>query len=122
MSKYFTDDELKCPCCGEQKMDIDFMEMLDELRIWYAKPMIVSSAYRCPKHNLAVSTTGEKGPHTTGRAIDIKVAGEDAYTLVKYAMRMGLTGIGIAQKGERRFIHLDDLEMPWHPRPRVWSY
>jgi hypothetical protein len=33
---------------------------------------------------------------------------------------MGFTGIGVQQKGSRRFIHLDVLQNP--PRPNVWSY
>ena len=37
---------------------------------------------------------------------------------------MGMTGIGVAQRGpiERRFIHLDDMSGEDHPRPWVWSY
>jgi hypothetical protein len=32
------------------------------------------------------------------------------------------TGIGLKQHGEGRFIHLDDLHLPAHPRPIVWTY
>jgi hypothetical protein len=38
-------------------------------------------------------------------------------------MKMGFSGIGVSQKGDSRFIHLDDLEdSNERPRPWVWSY
>jgi hypothetical protein len=71
-----------------------------------------------------VSTTGFDGPHTTGKAADILVYGEDALLLLKLALARGFTGIGISQKGDihSRFIHLDILAQPDYPRPFLWSY
>ena len=99
------------------------MDMMDELRETFGGPLIVSSAYRCPEYNNKISSTGTKGPHTTGKAIDIAINGEDAYKLVKAAVSMGFSGIGIKQKGsfEGRFIHLDMLPLGTI-RPRIWSY
>ena len=121
---HFSDQELMCKCgCGRQEMHIDFLELLETLREAYGSPMVLSSAYRCPSHNQAVSTTGTNGPHTTGRAVDVAIQGEEAYKLLALALDLGFTGIGIAQKGGGRFIHLDDLEPSMAgPRPRVWSY
>ncbi len=98
------------------------MARLERLRQAFGKPMRLSSAYRCPDYNARVSHTGLTGPHTTGRAVDVLISGEEAYRLVQLALEYGFTGIGIAQRGpyERRFIHLDDLEGDL--RPRVWSY
>lgn len=103
-------------------MHPDFMSKLVALRTYLDFPFPVSSAFRCPEHNQRVSSTGANGPHTTGRAIDIAVRGEQAYEIVSQAARFGFTGIGVAQKGGGRFIHLDDLEYPDAPRPWVWSY
>ncbi|MBF0098374.1 MAG: DUF882 domain-containing protein [Magnetococcales bacterium] len=123
---HFSESELRCHCgCGRQDMDADFLLKLEALRMAYGKPMPVSSGYRCPAHNAATSTTGENGPHTTGQAIDILVAGEDAYRLVGLAIQYGFTGIGFSQKGppEKRFIHLDTLtRADGYPRPTVWTY
>lgn len=102
-----------------------FMARLQRLRDDYARPMVISSGYRTPQHNARVSTTGSAGPHTTGRACDVRVHGRDALDLVGLALRHGFTGIGIAQKGPHgsRFIHLDDLAAgPGCPRPWIWSY
>ena len=103
-------------------MDQAFLVRLEQLRRAFGKPMRLSSAYRCPNYNARISKTGRDGPHTTGRAVDVLISGEDAYRLVQLALEHGFTGIGIAQRGphERRFIHLDDLEGP--TRPWVWSY
>ncbi len=102
-------------------MSVKFMKSLESLRTIYGQPMKVTSAYRCPRHNAAVSSTGATGPHTTGCAVDVSIAGEAAYKLVALAVTMGFTGIGIKQSGPwpGRFIHLDTLT---DNRPRIWSY
>lgn len=126
MSKHFSDEELGCRCgCGVFGMTPDFIEKLEELRLAYNKPMIVSSGYRCPEYNDKISTTGRLGPHTTGRAIDILASGVDVYELLYFAIGYEFAGIGVKQSGPhyQRFIHLDMLDnAPGCPRPTVWSY
>ncbi len=122
--RYFSENELRCKCgkCNRADMHPDFMSKLVALRTYLDFPFVLSSAFRCPEHNSAVSSTGLAGPHTTGRAVDIAVRGERAYQILTEAAKFGFTGIGVNQKGGSRFIHLDDLEAPEYPRPRVWSY
>ena len=124
MTPHFTGDELSCRCGCGMLPEHDFMEKVETLRELYGKPLIVTSAARCPQHNAKVSGTGLNGPHTTGRAIDFGVSGHDAHRLLSLALSMpGFTGIGVNQKGTDRFIHLDDLpNKPGQPRPTVWSY
>lgn len=124
-SQFFTEFELACPCCGVNGMSTAFIDKLTTLRKLYYATMSLSSAYRCPHHNQAVSTTGETGPHTTGRAVDVRCSGGEALRLIDLALGCGFTGIGVSQKGNRtsRFIHLDDLpDSRFCPRPWVWSY
>ncbi len=124
--QYFLLDELKCKCgqCGSTGLEMNdsFMRKIIALREKLNFPLIVSSAYRCSAHNASVSNTGEAGPHTTGKAMDVVIKGEDALKLIKCALDYSFTGIGISQKGESRFIHLDALQAPDYPRPTVWSY
>lgn len=104
-------------------MDTTFLQELDDLRHEYGKPLKVTSGYRCPTHNAAVSSTGTTGPHTTGRAADLAVDRADAYRLAKLAFARGFTGIGFQQKSSGRFLHLDTLpNAPNQPRPTIWSY
>jgi len=120
-SQYFSKAELQCKCgCEQAPMDSQFLMMLDELREKLNKPLRVSSGFRCPSHNSKVSGTGETGPHTTGMAIDLAVNRTFAYEVLKIAMSMGFTGIGVKQKGGGRFLHLDTITEGL--RPTIWSY
>lgn len=121
--RHFDRNDFACKHCGENKTEDDFIDLLDELREQCGFALRVTSGYRCPEHNQAVSTTGPTGPHTTGRAADLGVSREKAYRVLDLALRMGFTGIGLNQKGEARFVHLDDLpNAPGQPRPSCWSY
>ena len=123
-SKNFSESELACSCCGKNEMTQETVDALQALRESIGKPLRLSSAYRCPKHNSKVSSTGKTGPHTTGKAIDIVCSGKEAWELLSSAMIRSKVwkGIGISQKGkhESRFIHLDTIEAD--NRPWIWSY
>jgi len=120
--EHFSDNELKCKHCGVLFMDEAFMNKLELLRTAYDRPMIITSGYRCPSYNDQIASTGREGPHTTGRAVDIRVSGADALKVVDWALRLGFTGVGLKQHGDHsgRYVHLDDLEGP--SRPCIWTY
>jgi uncharacterized protein YcbK (DUF882 family) len=103
-------------------MDENTMWKLQDLRDSFGKPMRVTSGYRCPEHPVEI-VKSKPGVHASGRAVDIAVRGSDAYALMMLAMRQGWQGIGVQQKGDVRFLHLDDMTSRegW-PRPTVWSY
>ena len=103
-------------------MDAAFMDRLEALRMEFGRPINVSSGYRSPEYNAKVSTTGLTGPHTTGRAVDILISGEDAIALIAMAIRLGFTGFGVSQHGPHRgrFVHLHDLAAPGGRK--LWSY
>ena len=120
--KYFTADELKCQHCGAEGIDEYFMAKIDNLREELGFPFPVTSGYRCPEHPIEARKKAP-GAHTTGKAIDIGVSGNDAYILIEAAIRDNFTGIGINQKGNSRFIHLDIIpHSSSSPRPWIWSY
>ncbi len=120
MSKYFSDIETSCKCCGVNGMNIETLKKFDRLRELVGEPLPMSSGYRCEKYN---SNNGYTQTHATGRAGDLQVSHEVSFLVLKYCHEVGFTGIGVNQKGKSRFIHLDDLtELPKRPRPHVWSY
>ena len=120
--KYFTMDEMRCTHCGAYDMDDTFMQRLDQLREDMGFAFPVTSGYRCSKHPIEARKKAP-GAHTTGKAIDIGVSGNDAYILIEAAIRDNFTGIGINQKGNSRFIHLDIIpHSSSSPRPWIWSY
>ena len=119
---YFSDAELACKCGCGLLPPADFRAKLERLRERHGKPLRVTSGARCPKHNAATSGTGLTGPHTK-RACDFGVRGKEALDLIRLALEQGFTGIGVSQKGDFRFIHVDDLpDAPGQPRPHIWSY
>lgn len=120
---HFTEQELACPHCNELNMDPEFMGRLVNMRLSLGFAFPITSGYRCPEHNARVSSTGLDGPHTTGRAVDIALRGEQALIVVESARRFGFSGIGVRQHGDGRYVHLDDLfDAPGRPRPWLWSY
>ncbi len=125
--KNFSYRELSCKCgaCTEESgrhIDPYLMKGVQLLRNACNFPFVITSAYRCKNHKAEAGKT-TPGTHNKGLAVDIKVSGQQAHTLLGIAMGMGcFTGIGINQKGDHatRFIHLDvDLD---GTRPWVWSY
>lgn len=119
---FFSAKELSCKCgkCDGGDMDDAFMfGVVVELRKQLG-PLTPTSAYRCPAHNVKVSNTGLSGPHTTGKAIDLAcVDGRSRMRLVKAAMALGVTRIGIA----KNFVHLDGLgEEDGFPSEVIWNY
>ena len=123
-SEYFTERELSCRGTGECDMNEEFMSKLEKLRIKFNTPMIITSAYRHPAHNMAIGGARHSA-HTKGQAVDVSVSSKDALRLVRLALEQGMTGIGVAQRGphDKRFIHLDDLKnSEQNPRPWIWSY
>ena len=98
------------------------MAKIDNLREELGFAFPVTSGYRCPNHPIEARKKAP-GAHTTGKAIDIGVSGNDAYILIEAAIRDNFTGIGINQKGTGRFIHLDIIpHSESSPRPWIWSY
>jgi uncharacterized protein YcbK (DUF882 family) len=125
--KYFKEEEFFCHCgaCDgshSNKMDALFLERLDSLRGKTGFPFPVRSGYRCSAYNQTVSNTGPTGPHTTGKAADLGISGQQAYEIISVAKEFGFRGIGVKMHGPAggRFLHLDMIDTP--PRPNLWSY
>ena len=120
--KYFTEAELSCHCknleCDGGEMKPSFMERLIKLREELGFAFPISSAYRCYAHNKSIG--GAKDSlHLKGQAVDIRVSRDQAYQIVERARRFGFRGIGVSQKGNSRFVHLDNRDQR---DVSFWSY
>ena len=126
----FSFDEMACRETGECDLNEDTMDRLQELRTEYGRGLIITSGYRSPKHSVEAKKKDPEGnprpgAHSTGRAVDIAIRGEDGDVVLALATSLGFTGIGVSQTGDRRFLHLDDIQDGdnFHaPRPFLWSY
>lgn len=108
MSKYFSDSELACKCCGQlpgNGMDERLLQVLDTIREAIGGHVELSCAYRCPAHNIEVGGV-PNSYHTQGIAADVIVPdGMSVDELAAIAERCGADGIGRYYGQE--FVHVD---------------
>ena len=117
---YFTQEELACKHCGKNNFNEEFLKILNGIRAECNFPFIITSAYRCPEHPIEKDKL-LPGAHSTGKAVDIAVSGEKALKVLEIALKYDIIRIGINQKGNKRFIHLDVADDEF-PSPAIWSY
>ena len=100
--------EFKCPCCGRVKVVRSLSVALQELRDLLDSPIVITSAYRCKKHNKEIG--GAKfSTHLGGFAADCTFPGKsllDAYLEIVRCLPWVDSG-GIGLYADRNFIHLD---------------
>lgn len=104
-SKNFSEREMACKHCGKQGVTQKGMDMLQELRDLWGKPMIITSAYRCEDHPVEAKKA-KGGQHTKGHAFDIKCTPAEMVDLICLAKKVGFTGFGMAKS----FLHVDARE------------
>ena len=116
-SVYFTDKELRCKCgCGLNRMEPEFLSLLDSVRAKYGKPLGLTSAMRCEKHNKNVGGA-KNSAHLFGRAADISIqGGRMRRSVARTADELCIVRIGLANT----FVHIDND--PYLPQDVWWIY
>lgn len=107
MSKYFTDIEFACNCCGGlpfHGMNSLLLVILDKIRETLGQNVYVLSGYRCPSHNAKVGGVPDS-QHLHGTAADITCYHIDVDKVAALAEKYGADGIGIYR--EQKFVHID---------------
>jgi uncharacterized protein YcbK (DUF882 family) len=102
--KHFKLEEFACKCgrC-KNKIDIDFVDMLDEARENAGVVFKITSGYRCPTYNIAVGGKKESA-HIKGLAADIATPNSYMrYQILGSLLTAGFDRIGIGSN----FIHAD---------------
>ena len=103
LSKHFTEKEFACKCQArapwiEPHKQVlppkELVDVLEDLRGWFGKPVVVHSGYRCPTYNKHVGGAS-RSMHMKAIAADITVVGHtpdevSAYLLKKYAGKYGI--------------------------------
>lgn len=110
VTQNFSSTEFDCHgqgCCSITKIDPKLAEYLQQIRKHFGKPVIVTSAYRCEKHNKNIGGA-TKSYHMRGQAADIVVSGVTSQEVAKYAESIGILGIGLYETSkDGYFVHID---------------
>ena len=113
--KYFNESEFK----EFNKMNSNLLEKLDNLREVYGYPIKLTSTYRSPDHPIEAKKS-KPGEHAYGAAVDIAcVGGEATFKLVKAAIEVGFTRIGISRKNN--FVQVG-IGYKGAPPITIWTY
>ena len=113
--KYFDKSEFN----NFEMMDEKLLSMLDKMRGIYGYPIKITSDYRSPEHPIEAAKE-QPGEHSYGAAVDIvSDSGGKTFRLVKAAIEVGFTRIGISRK--KGFIHLG-IGYPGAPEKTIWTY
>ena len=110
ISNNFRSDEFDCHgagCCSKTLIDENLVSYLQKIRDHFGKSVIISSGYRCEKHNKSVGgATASK--HKAGMAADIMVTDVKPAEVAKYAESIGIKGIGLYEtEKDGYFVHID---------------
>ena len=75
LSKNLTVREITCKCgCGFDKINPKVVETFQAIRDLWDKPIVITSACRCAKHNKKVGGS-PKSQHMLGNALDMVTSG-----------------------------------------------
>lgn len=105
--KHFSLHEFHCHCgCGETRIDVRLVKILDEIRDYYGKPLIITSGVRCPSHNKAVGGSSTSWHLSTrgGRASDFYVEGISVTELLSHC-------IDLRNQGKIRYTYTNNTSM-----------
>ena len=110
--KYFKKSEFKCQCGGKYcngypaEMSLKLINILEELRVYFGKPITITSGLRCSKHNAAVGGVSNS-QHQYGKAADIYIPGVDKAKIKAKAYELGASYSYYGTAGMGEAVHIN---------------
>ena len=107
LSKHFHEREFACNHCGKLAsigVPAELVDILEQVREHFRRPVHVTSGYRCPVHNRNVGGA-RHSQHLRGTAADIVVNGVPASRVHAFLRSIRGDQGGLGQY--RRFTHVD---------------
>ena len=90
--------------CDKILIDSELIEALEDVRVHFNAPVIITSGYRTPEYNAKIGGV-KNSQHTKGAAADIKVKGVPANKVQQYLKHKYRDKYGIGSY--RTFTHID---------------
>jgi zinc D-Ala-D-Ala carboxypeptidase len=117
ITPHFSKEEFECTCgCNTNQIDLNFVNKLEQARVYANSPFHIDSGYRCALHNLKVGGVSNSA-HLYGHAADIRCSSNtERFMILEAVIKAGFLRIGIG----KTFIHVDDSFTL--PSPRIWLY
>lgn len=124
LSKHFSTKEFECPCkldtCRLQKIAVELIQKLEQVRLILDKKLIITSGYRCKRYQNILQKRGYKtakrSQHLQGNAADFtfkEFTDTDKDVLLGFLYKY-FKAIGMGSS----FCHVDLR----HDKKRYWSY
>ena len=116
LTPHFNLSEFRCKCCSQVNPDaaLHLASRLEEVRTDFG-PMLITSAFRCEKENLACGGK-PNSQHLLGLAADIFIADDLArFILVNGLLQKDFRRIGIGQ-------HIVHADIGTITGPVIWTY
>lgn len=113
LSEHFKVREFRCKDGSDPVfIDTELVDILEKIRVHFAKPVTITSAFRTASHNATVAKAAKYSQHLYGKAADIQVQGISVESVAAYAETLlaGRGGIGIYPPGLGRvngWVHVD---------------
>lgn len=110
--KYFKKEEFKCQCHGKYctgypcGMSPNLIYILEELREYFGKPVLITSGLRCAKHNNNIGGVTNSA-HTKGKAADIYIKGVSREKIKKKAYALGAKYSYYGTKSMGQAVHIN---------------
>ena len=131
ISPHISENEYRCKCCGALPPALRggeiptcyewFFEDFEDIRLELGKPIVISSGYRCPKHNHAIG--GELlSAHLWGLALDLdrnSVAEVEELRLIVEMVHPELRMEVVKDIGA--WIHIDSIYAVFPPASGAWK-
>lgn len=93
--------------CDKVLIDSELIEVLEDVRVHFNAPVIITSGYRTPEYNAKIGGA-KNSQHTKGAAADIRVKGVPADQVQQYLKRKYRDKYGIGSYWT--FTHIDTRE------------
>jgi len=110
-----TREDFACPCCGENEIRQEIVDLVETLES-HIVDLTITSGYRCKKHNAEVGGSPTSS-HLKGLAVDLAAPNSRTrYSILEWCFELCLGRIGIG----KTFIHID--KDPDKPGDVLWLY